>query len=863
MGAFFIYILKSSVCLVLFYLFFRVLLSKETFHRFNRVALLGVLFLSLLIPFIEVTTNHQVEVQQTMLTIEQVLLMAEMEPATVDATGGVAVHEVASLSWIEILLLVYLSGIIFFACRNLYSLIRLFRLIHSGKREKLENGTTLVVHEQEIAPFSWMKYIVISRKDLEENGREILIHEAAHIRHRHSIDLLVADICIFFQWFNPGAWLLKQELQNIHEYEADETVINEGVNAKEYQLLLIKKAVGTRLYSMANSFNHSKLKKRITMMLKEKSNPWARLKYLYVLPLAAIAVTAFARPEISEQVEEISAVKVNDLAEIVQENVLRDTENMLQDTVKVSHSDSKAKVRAENRAAKTKGNEELVVFEVVEQMPEYPGGMNALYKYLENKTKSSDVKGKAGGSVIVGFTVSESGKVKDVRALQSDQPILTKEAERIVSEMPAWTPGKQRGMPVSVKYSVPVRFGDIRFPENKKPLIMVDGKEMSMETFEKIDRGIIESFSVLKDSASIGLYGKRGANGVILVTTRREGKTRVQDISTFTEIKATETNTVPDFLVAGIVTDEQGQPKAGVSIVVPNTTIGAITDANGRFRLKTPKDSYLWFSFIGYKTVKAAVASEMSIRMEQDVVKLFPETSVSLKTTGTLSSGTKVGNSLTLYGVEEGKQPLIIINDKEVSDKEALSKIAPDRIKSFSILKDKTATSIYGEKGKNGVIIVTLLTEGEYQFKKDNPEKPYADALELAESAAEGVEGKIIYCIDDDEVEKSKLKGMSIKTIKAVSLDQAGKEKIVRLKTDKYRSDWITVTGVVYNEDEKPTSAIVNVRGTRFTERTDSIGHFTIKAPKNGVLLVGYNGKPTIEVKVKPTLKVILKDKQE
>ena len=175
MGAFFIYILKSSVCLVLFYLFFRVLLSKETFHRFNRVALLGVLFLSLLIPFIEVTTNHQVEVQQTMLTIEQVLLMAEMEPATVDATGGVAVHEVASLSWIEILLLVYLAGIIFFACRNLYSLIRLFRLIHSGKREKLENGTTLVVHEQEIAPFSWMKYIVISRKDLEENGREILL----------------------------------------------------------------------------------------------------------------------------------------------------------------------------------------------------------------------------------------------------------------------------------------------------------------------------------------------------------------------------------------------------------------------------------------------------------------------------------------------------------------------------------------------------------------------------------------------------------------------------------------------------------------------------------------------------------------
>ena len=117
------------------------------------------------------------------------------------------------------------------------------------------NGITLVVHQCKISPFSWMKYIVISKKDLEEDGREILIHETAHICNRHSVDLLIADICIFFQWFNPASWLLKQELQNIHEYEADETVIREGVNAKQYQLLLIKKAVGTRLYSMANTVN--------------------------------------------------------------------------------------------------------------------------------------------------------------------------------------------------------------------------------------------------------------------------------------------------------------------------------------------------------------------------------------------------------------------------------------------------------------------------------------------------------------------------------------------------------------------------------------------------------------------------------
>ena len=702
MGVFFIYILKSSVCLVLFYLFFRLLLSKETFHRFNRMALLGVLFFSLLIPCIEVTTRHQVEVQQAMLSIEQLLLMAELEATPVEAG---AVQETVA-SWIQIVLLVYLAGILFLACRSIYSLISLFRLIHSGKQEKLEKGVMLVVHHHEIAPFSWMKYIVISQKDLEENGREILIHEMAHIHHRHSIDLLLADICIFFQWFNPGAWLLKQELQNIHEYEADETVINEGVNAKEYQLLLIKKAVGTRLYSMANSFNHSKLKKRITMMLKEKSNPWARLKYLYVLPLAAIAVTAFARPEISEKMEEISAVKVNDLAEIVQEKVL-------QDTVKVSKDEKKDALVV--TGVKSKEEEEIVIFEVVEQMPEYPGGMSALQKYLSEKIAGSPMKGKAGGRVMVGFTVAETGKIKDVRVLQSDEASLNQEAERIVSEMPDWIPGKQRGRPVPVKYTVPIRFGNIRFAENKQPLIFADGKEISMDAMEKLDPSTIESFSVLKDSASIKVYGKRGANGVILVNTQRGSKTKIQNKEISFSQKTTSTDAVPDFPVSGTVVDEQGRPKAGVSIIVPNTNHGTITDINGHFSLKAMKDGNLWFSFIGYKPVKASVSSTMNIRMEQEVVDLFPELSGSVKNG---NSGFKVNNGVTVHGIK-GEEPLVIIDGKEAMEKDALSKLAPDHIKSISVLKDKSAQVVYGDKGKNGVIIVEMLTDDEYQTRQN------------------------------------------------------------------------------------------------------------------------------------------------
>ena len=522
MGVFFIYILKSSVCLVLFYLFFRLLLSKETFHRFNRMALLGVLFFSLLIPCIEVTTRHQVEVQQAVLSIEQLLLMAELEatPANVGA-----VQETPAISWVQIVLLVYLAGILFLVCRNIYSLICLFRLVHSGKHEKLEKGVTLVVHNQEIAPFSWMKYIVISRKDLEENGREILIHEMAHIHHRHLVDLLVADICIFFQWFNPGAWLLKQELQNVHEYEADETVINEGVNAKEYQLLLIKKAVGTRLYSMANSFNHSKLKKRITMMLKEKSNPWARLKYLYVLPLAAIAVTAFARPEISEKVEEISAVKVNDLAEIVE-----------------------------------KKSEENVVKEPIDT--------------TKNKV------------VVVGYRTEKKDSVL--------------------------TSGKKK-----VAISVQGISGE------GKPLVIINGKESEREVVNALNPERIESVSVIGPEKAIKIYGEKAKDGVM-------------DIKLYSEKK--------------------------------------------------------------FAPRKIEIEGINKTRLDA------------------LNSGAKSWGAT--FRSADGGKPLVIIDGKEATGDDPLANISPDRIRSISVLKDKTALAAYGDKGKNGVIEVNLLVKEEYQARQ-------------------------------------------------------------------------------------------------------------------------------------------------
>ena len=517
MGTFLVYILKSAACLAVFYLFYKLLMSRDTFHRFNRFALLGLLVLSSLLPLVEASVNSPAAVQETMLTLEQLLLMADIQP---EGESMAAATPSATVLWLRAALLVYLTGIVFFIARNLCSLARLGRLIRQGKREALdsylpdrkEKNVRLVVHDHDIAPFSWMHWIVIARKDLEENGREILIHELAHIRNRHSWDLLLADLCIFVQWFNPAAWLLKQELQNIHEYEADETVLREGVNARNYQMLLIKKAVGTRLYSMANSFNHSSLKKRITMMLKEKSNPWARAKYLYILPLAALAVTAFARPEVSAVADEISAVKV--IAPAVHDSI--------QPNVQTA-------VAAPSSA--------------LDQMPEFPGGMEALNTYLRNNIRYPQEAQKAGiqGRVIIQFIVSKDGSITDAEVVESVDPQLDAEGLRLIKNMPRWKPGMRKGQAIRVKQTLPIRFAFTKTsdkPENsnsiflingnynpslKDVILLVNGQEVSPEIFRAIDPQRIQSVTVLKDQASLAKYTTdKSKTGIIQVKLKKE-----------------------------------------------------------------------------------------------------------------------------------------------------------------------------------------------------------------------------------------------------------------------------------------------------------------------------------------------------
>lgn len=339
MGYFLVYIFKSAVCLAMFYLFYRLLLSKETFHRFNRMALIGIMLLSCLLPLIQVTVKEGSPINTQVMSMEDLLLMYQWN------NGATVIGEdTCSFRWQEGLVLGYFAGLLSVITCHLWSLGRMLYLIRHSRCKKLDHGVRLVIHQRNIAPFSWMRYIVISETDLKENGHHILVHELAHIRYHHSWDLLLTELCIWGQWFNPAIWLLRQELQNIHEYEADEEVLRQGINAKEYQMLLIKKAVGARLYSITNSFNHSSLKKRITMMIRKKSNPWARAKYLYVLPLAAVTMAAFARPEISQPLDEISSVKVNDLSAVMKKDTDKNVSTTAEKvTLKMKVVDEKGK----------------------------------------------------------------------------------------------------------------------------------------------------------------------------------------------------------------------------------------------------------------------------------------------------------------------------------------------------------------------------------------------------------------------------------------------------------------------------------------------------------------------------------------
>ena len=639
---------KAALALVAFYIFYRLLLSKETFHRFNRIVLLGTAAMAFVLPLCVITISKTV----ILPAVSPVDTVVETVEGVITGTASVPQEPV----WPAILLGIFVVGALTVMLMTVTSIIKVMSIIRSGEHQTLDSGETLVITENGTAPFSWMKYIVLSREDYESGYSQILTHEKAHIALKHSWDLLFVDLITVLQWFNPVIWMLKSDLRALHEFEADDAVLRSGANIKEYQYLLIKKAVSKSGYSVANSFNHSTLKARITMMLNKKSSRMSAWKALYVLPLVGISLAATAKTKVDYQYEgqqpeavvdtlvgkdskksfkeknmqeghfiideEAGSITMvyfdhngnemraqqkgmplgnmdyyfhngNMATPAAFEEYLKDEDAVLFTAYRsngkkvrgvvtpnynyttgvwdvnkhpdeqeiVYHKDGKqynarGGKYVEIEETQQKEEKKPVPFQHLAQKPGFNGGdANEFSKWVAQnltypeKSRQSKVQGR----VTLQFTITETGKVTDVKVLRGVNEDLNNEAVRVVSQSPLWTPGKDaNGEVVPVSYTFPVIF---KLPEATEPqksitvrgrdengkdvevsssdlVIVVNGERMPAGyDLNTIAPETITSMEVLKTEDALKEYGTE--KGVIKITvdpSKKGQKKPVPDI---------------------------------------------------------------------------------------------------------------------------------------------------------------------------------------------------------------------------------------------------------------------------------------------------------------------------------------------
>lgn len=309
----FVYAAKSAFVLTLLYAPYTLLLRKEHFFRQNRLTLVGILVLSLTLPFINLLHGEigfvAPQPEPVVMFVEsQAVVTADptsVSEATPQTPQPVAVSQPSHqpIDYTQWLCILYIIGVSVAVGIRLWQFIRMDRLIRTGCLwHDTVDGITIYCHASDIAPYSWMRRIVISQHDYDNHRHEILLHERGHVLCHHSWDILLLMIVQTVQWFNPFVYMFGSSLRDVHEYEADDYVLRQGVSAGQYQTLLLKTAVGASAYSFANNFNHSKIKSRIVMMKHKKINPWMRCKVLYILPVAFAALIVYAQPEIIEPI---------------------------------------------------------------------------------------------------------------------------------------------------------------------------------------------------------------------------------------------------------------------------------------------------------------------------------------------------------------------------------------------------------------------------------------------------------------------------------------------------------------------------------------------------------------------------------
>ena len=533
MASFLIYDAKVAVLIVVFYMFYRLMLARETFHRVNRIVLLLTAVASFVLPLCVITMHETVVLEPLSPEfagdrgLNEGMQYAASAPQPSDLGGLCAT-------------ILFFIGMVATLGYTLVSILKVLLLIRNSEKHPQEDGITLcVTGNADMAPFSFCSYIVMNRSDYEERNAAILAHERGHIRLHHSWDVLLVDLITALQWFNPAIWMLRQDLRAIHEYEADGEVLSQGINARQYQYLLISKATGIGGYSIVNGISHSTLKNRINMMLHKKSERRSLLKLLALIPIVGLALALNARTVtdyVYDEPQKQQPVKKGKKAGTIKVNG--------QD-IKVVEQDDIVTMEGEVEASAQESPADDA-FDVVEQMPEYPGGPKALMEFLNNNVQYPAEAEKAGiqGRVIATFVVEKDGSISNAKVVKSVDPLLDAEALRVIGAMPNWKPGMQNGKIVRVKYTVPLSFHldgggeeidhlcredgtiveiDIEKGDTTivKPLFIVDGKVMDGRKVYSINPKTIERYYMQNGQEAIDKYGEKAKGGVVLITLKK------------------------------------------------------------------------------------------------------------------------------------------------------------------------------------------------------------------------------------------------------------------------------------------------------------------------------------------------------
>ena len=542
-----IYIIKVNISLILFYLCYKLVFQRDTFWLLRRMYLLLSILFSFVYPLISV--EGWLKKQEPIMTAIASIQLDEFI-ITPSGVEKVSIFTVENVLWVVfglIALFLFLR-----VCVQLFSIIK--RRI-KGTKEELQ-GVSIIRMNEKITPFSFFNWIFINPLlHNRSETAEILEHEQTHARQWHSLDVIIGQIQTMLCWFNPAAWLMEREIRHNLEFLADHQVLKSGFEPKNYQYHLIKLTYEPADSKLANQFNVSPIKKRIKMMNSKKTKKTGLIKYALIIPVALTVLIVSNMQDMiaaSKANAENTTVKESNsvLVSVSEPTVLTNVE--FQQPPKKEEPKSKdvesatITVVSENEVNKletvtvigygTQDNpvleNELKVFEVVEIPPAFPGGDKAMYQWLAQNIKYpvEAQKQKIEGRVIVQFIVDETGKVIFPKVVRRMDPILEAEALRIVSSMPDWIPGKQSGKAVNVRYVLPIQFkltGPTNSPKQEtakidmNPLVLLDGETISHERMNEIDPNTIQEINVLKDQASISMYGEKGKNGVILIKLKK------------------------------------------------------------------------------------------------------------------------------------------------------------------------------------------------------------------------------------------------------------------------------------------------------------------------------------------------------